>query len=202
MKIDPAKLNRKEGHDLLAAAVIPRPIAFVSTIGENVVYNLSPFSFFAVMSVEPPVVGFAIGPKSGGGKKDTLLNIEYAKDFVVNMVTEEYVEKMNLTSGAYPPEVDEFKVVGLTPVKSESVKSPRLAESPVNLECRLIRILKFGKAPRLEHFVIGEVIRAHVRDELWGKEGIDFARIKAIGRLGGIAYCRTRDIFDMDRPKV
>jgi len=167
MKIDPADLDRKSTHDILAGTVLPRPIAFISTVGEDGVCNLAPYSFFIPVSMKPILLGVSIGRKRDGSKKDTLVNIEWGKDFVVNLVTEALAEAMNQTAGEYPKEVDEFQVAGLTPVKADRVKSPRVAESPVNIECRLHQILGFGDLPRLNEFVLGEVLQIHVKDEYW-----------------------------------
>ena len=200
MKLDPPQLDWMEAHELLAGAVLPRPIAFVSTIGADGVNNVAPFSFFSSISVKPAYVGFSIGRYRDGRKKDTLVNIESTKDFVINIVTEELVDAMNQASKDYPSNVDEFKEVGLTPVKSDLVRSPMVAESPVNMECRLVKILEFGEAPRMNHFVIGEVLRVHVKDDLWIDSKIKADRLKAVGRLGEELYCRTTDMFVKKRP--
>jgi len=200
MKFNPANLNRQDAHALMVGAVMPRPIAFVSTIGENGVYNIAPFSFFTAMSSKPAIVGFGVAHKRDGAKKDTLVNIEFAKDFVINLVTEELAEAMNQTSGEYPSHVDEFKVVGLFPLKSDLVKSPRLAESPVNIECRLRQILEFGQPPDATSFIIGDVLLVHVKEESLVDGVIKESKVKAIGRMGQDFYCRTRDIFEMKRP--
>ena len=202
MKIDPATMDRKTAHDIMVGAALPRPIAFVSTIGANGVYNLAPFSFFIPMAAKPAIVGVGIGRKRDGSKKDTLVNIEFAKDFVINVVTESLAEAMNQTAGEYPPEVDEFAVAKLTPVKAALVKSPMVAESPVKMECRLLQILEFGQFPGINNFVVGEVIQVHVKDELWVNGEIQSSRLKAIGRMGGDLYCRTSDVFEMKRPVV
>ncbi len=202
MKIDPTKLDRKAAHELLVGVALPRPIAFVSTIGEQGVYNLAPFSFFIPMSVKPAIVGLGIGRKKDGSKKDTLVNIELTKDYVINLVTERLAEPMNQSAGEYPPEVDEFKIAGLTPTRADLVKSPLVAESPVNMECRLLQILEYGEFPRINNFVIGEVIQVHVKDEFWGDGEIQSSKLMAIGRMGGDLYCRTRDVFEMKRPIV
>ena len=202
MKIDPATLDRKTSHDIMVGAALPRPIAFISTLGANGIYNLAPYSFFIPMAAKPAIVGVGIGRKRDGSKKDTLVNIEFAKDFVINVVTESLAEAMNQTAGEYPPEVDEFAVAKLTPVKAELVKSPLVAESPVKMECRLLQILEFGQFPGINNFVIGEVIQVHVKDELWVDGEIQSSRLRAIGRMGGDLYCRTTDVFEMKRPVV
>ncbi len=200
MKLDPSQLDWMEAHELLVGAVLPRPIAFVSTIGADGVNNVAPFSFFSSISVKPAYVGFSIGRYRDGRKKDTLVNIEFTKDFVINIVTEELVDAMNQASRDYPSHVDEFKEVGLTPVRSDLVRSPRVIESPVNMECRLVKILEFGEAPRMNTFVIGEVLRVHVKDDLWIDHKIKADRLKAVGRLGEELYCRTTDMFEKKRP--
>ena len=200
MKIDPSRLDWMDAHELLAGAVLPRPIAFVSTIGENGINNVAPFSFFSPISVKPAYVGFSIGRYRDGRKKDTLMNIEFSKDFVINVVTEELVEAMNQASKDYPPNVDEFKEAGLTPVRGDLVQSPMVAESPVNMECRLVKMLEFGEAPRITNFVIGEVLRVHIKNELWIDNKIKADRLRAVGRLGEELYCRTTDMFEKKRP--
>ena len=200
MKIDLAKLDLMGAHGFMVGAVLPRPIAWVSTIGQDGVYNLAPFSFFTGLSSKPAVVGFGVGAKRDGRKKDTLVNIEFSKDFVINIVTGPMAEAMNRTAGEYPSQVDEFKEAGLTAVKSDLVKPPRVAESPVNLECRLLQILEFGAAPRINRFVIGEVLLAHVRDDLWKNGVIQGDKLGAVGRMGEDFYCRTTDRFEMKRP--
>ena len=183
------------------SAVVPRPIAWVSTIGEDGVFNLAPYSAFTSISLKPTLVGITFGWKRGGEKKDTLKNIEFSKDFVVNVVVEALAEAMNLTATQYPSDVDEFKEAGLTPIKADLVKSPMVAESPVNMECRLVQILEFGEAPLGTQVVIGEVVLVHIKDELWTGKYIEPSKLKAVARIGGRdSYCRTRDIFEMERP--
>jgi flavin reductase (DIM6/NTAB) family NADH-FMN oxidoreductase RutF len=149
--------------------------------------------------MKPPLLGFEISTRRDGRKKDTIRNIEFSKDFVVNCVDENIAEAMNKASGDYPSDVDEFEVTGLTPLKADKVKAPIVAESPVSFECRLFQILQFGELPRISQFVIGEVVIAHVRDDLWIDGSIDSRRLKAIGRLGTDLYCRTTDIFEMKK---
>jgi flavin reductase (DIM6/NTAB) family NADH-FMN oxidoreductase RutF len=202
MKLNPDRLDEKQAHDLLVCAVLPRPIAFVSTVGQDGVYNVAPFSYFTVMSSKPAVVGIGIGSRRDGSKKDTLVNIEFTKDFAVSVVTESLAEAMNRASGDYPSRVDEFKEIGLTPVPSDAICSPRVAESPINMECRLMQILEFGRGPRISRFVIGEVLMIHVDGDLWADGIIRAHELKAIGRLGEDFYCRTEDLFEMKRPTI
>ena len=202
MKIDVANLDQRSSHRLMVGAVVPRPIAWVSTVGEDGVFNLAPFSAYAMVSMKPALVGFCVAITRDGRKKDTLKNIESTKEFVINVVDETLAEAMNVTAATYPSDVDEFKEARLTPVKADLVKAPMVAESPINLECRLTQVLEFGEAPRTNSFIIGEVLRVHVKDELYANEEIQMSQLKAIGRLGGGGdlYCRTSDSFEMKRP--
>lgn len=200
MKINPRVLDNRDSHKLNTAAIVPRPIAFVSTIDEDGIFNLAPFSAYATICVKPAIVCFGIAPRRDGQKKDTLKNIEFSKDFVINVVNETLAEAMNKSSAAFPSFVDEFKEVGLTAIKSDLVKAPRVAESPINMECKLLQILEFGKSPNGSHLVIGEVVLFHVKDELYFNGEIQMSRLKAIGRLGGDFCCRTTDMFEMKRP--
>jgi flavin reductase (DIM6/NTAB) family NADH-FMN oxidoreductase RutF len=200
MKITPARLNQKDLHELFGSAILPRPIAFVSTIGEDGVFNLAPFSFFTPLCLKPAIVALSIGWKRDGQKKDTLRNIEYSKDFVINVVNEALAEAMNQACAEYPSDVDEFKQVGLTPVKADLVKAPMVAESPVNMECKLVEIRQYGGLPSGAHVVIGEVIFVHVKEELWSNDHIEISKLRVIGRLGEDLYCRVTDLFEMKRP--
>ncbi len=201
MKINPKELTWHKAHDILTDIAAPRPIAFVSTIGEDEAYNLAPYSFFSPMCNIPMIVGFSIGRKMNGQKKDTLLNIEFKKEFVICVVTESIARPMVQTATAYPIHVDEFKEAGLTPAKADIVAPPLVAESPVNMECRLTQILKLYEGPKKNDFVIGEVLRIHVKDDVIVKDQIDASKLKLIARLGGKgkAYCRTTDIFNIKR---
>jgi flavin reductase (DIM6/NTAB) family NADH-FMN oxidoreductase RutF len=152
----------------------------------------------------PAVVGFGVGRHRDGRKKDTLRNDEATKEFVINIVTEDLAEAMNVTSAPYPPEISEFDRAGLTPVKCELVAPMRVGQSPISMECRMLQILEFGKEPTMNSFVIGEVLLIHVKDELWDKGAIDSSRLRTVGRLGGGTdlYCRITDTFEMKRPEI
>lgn len=200
MKINPTDLDRRALHELFMSAVVPRPIAWVSTVGENGVNNLAPFSCMTILCQDPAIICMNIAWNRDSRKKDTLRNIEFAKDFVVAAVDDSLAEAMNQTAGGYPPDIDEFGKVSLTPLKSDIVTSPMVAESPVNMECKLHDIIEFGTPPNGSHAVFGQILRVHVRDDLWRDDHIDSARLKAIGRLGEDLYCRTTDLFEMKRP--
>ena len=201
MKINPADLDRRARHELVMSVVVPRPIAFVSTIGENGIFNLAPYSTFTSLALKPALLCFSIGWRRNGQKKNTLRNIEFSKDFVINVVDETLAQAMNQASAEYPSGVDKFKQVGLTPAKSDIVKAPMIAESPVNMECKLTQILEFGEVPDGSHVVIGQVVLVHIKDELWSGEYVEPTKLKAIARIGGEdCYCRPTDIFKMKRP--
>ena len=204
MKIDPKDSNQQDSSHLLTDIVAPRPIAWVSTVGEHGVFNLAPFSAYGMVSTRPMVVALSVSSNRDGKKKDTLKNIEAMKEFVINVVTEDLAEQMNKTSAPYPNDVSEFEKVGLTPIKADLIKAPMVAESPVKMECRVIQIIEFGKHPTMTSLIIGEVLRVHIADEFYDKASRRVSGLKAIARLGGDGdlYCRSRDMFQMKRPSV
>ena len=196
IEIDPSSITDTQSYKLLSGIIVPRPVAWVSTIGRNGVFNAAPFSFFTGISMNPPTLGFSIVLRNGR-KKDTLKNLEYTRDFVVNVVTAELAEKMNDTAVDFPGDVDEMEVIGLTAAPSDKVRSPRIAESPVNMECKLKKIMIFGKSR--ERFVIGEVVKFHVAKEIMSDYKMDFSKLDAIGRLAGNSYCSTTEMYDIRR---
>jgi len=200
MKIDPTTLDYKGIHDLMMDCILPRPIAFVSTISENGVFNLAPYSCVSPVSNHPPLVGISIGTYRDSRQKDTLVNIQWSKDFVINVVHEDLAEAMNKASTDWPIDVDEFKEIGLTAIKADLVKAPLVAESRINIECHLRQIIDVGDAMRRADFVIGQVLLVHVKDGFFMDGEIQMQKLKIIGRMGGEFYCRTQDIFKMKRP--
>jgi flavin reductase (DIM6/NTAB) family NADH-FMN oxidoreductase RutF len=142
------------------------------------------------------MVCFSVEPKPDGAKKDTLRNAEFTGDFVVNLVPEELAKAMNATAENFPPEVSEFTKAGLTAAASERVRASRIAESPVNLECRVERVVELGRSS----LVIGEVLVVHVRDDLFRDGTVDVARLRPVARLAGNEYCRLGEVFELDRP--
>ena len=199
MKVEPSALHGKEMHDFFSSVVVPRPIAFISTVDAAGRYNAAPFSAFNYLSLNPPILVFA-SSRRGRKKKDTVMNIEAVGDFVVNMVDENMAEAMNQAAAAYPPEIDEIKEVGLIALKSDIVKSPRIAEAPISMECRLIQTMEFGCKPTRSTIIFGEVLMVHVKDEVMTQGKIDPLKAKIIARLGDMdIYCRTTDVFKMKR---
>jgi len=198
--IEPDSVGFPNVYKVMVGSIVPRPIAFVSTVSPAGIYNLAPFSFFTGASVNPPVVCFCPLRKADGRPKDTLNNIEQNGDFVVNIVSEEFIEQMNTTSAEFPPDVDEFRVSGLTPVPSDLVKAPRVKESHVSMECRLFRIFQISDRPSGGSIVTGEIVRLHVDDACIDNFRIDPDKLRAVGRMAGITYVRTADRFDLARP--
>lgn len=200
--IDPGQHAPDDIYKLMIGVIVPRPIAFVSSLDPAGVRNLAPFSYFTGCSTNPPVVCFCTAVRSGPRPyKDTLYNVRATGEFVVNIVSEEIAEQMNMTSAEVPPEVDEFELSGLTPLASDLVKPPRVAESKVQMECRLSQIIEVSDKPGGGKLVLGEVLRFHIQDSILDGYKIDADALKAIGRMGGPTYTRTRDRFVMQRPK-
>ena len=203
MIIDPASSSIHDIEKLLVGVILPRPIAFVSTISLDGVANLAPFSFFTAVCPRPPVICFcnSIRPRDGA-KKDTLRNVEATGEFVVNVVSEDFAAQMVTCSGDYPPDVSEFDISGLTPIASDLVKPPRVKESRVQMECRLLQVVTVSTEPGGGSLVMGEVLRFHVDDSVIDDGKVDPDKLRPIGRMGGITYVRTTDRFTMTRPKV
>lgn len=193
MFIDPDTLDPQSCYKLLIGSVVPRPIAWTSTLSREGVRNLAPFSFFTVASRQPPMLCISIGPRSDGDlDKDTLSNVEETGEFVVNIVSLTLSNAMHESSKNHPPEADEFEKAGLTLAPCEVVGVPRVEEAGVSMECLLDRVLPLGS----DHLVIGRVVRFHVRDELYEAGRIDVAGLDPLGRLAG-DYTRVETIFEL-----
>ncbi|MEH2433051.1 MAG: flavin reductase family protein [Nostoc sp.] len=200
MIIDPSQNNPRNNYQLLVGSVVPRPIAWVSTIASDGTLNVAPFSFFMGVTANPPTLAISTGLKRGV-KKDTLFNVEQSGELVVNIVIEELGEQMNTTSGDFPPDVDEFQVAGLTPVPSKRVRPPRVAESPINIECVLKQVVYVGNEGSQSGLIIAEAVLWHIRDDLLTPQNtIDVAKLHAIGRLSANWYTRTQDLYEITRP--
>jgi flavin reductase (DIM6/NTAB) family NADH-FMN oxidoreductase RutF len=205
--IDPKNHNYSDIYKLMIGAVVPRPIAFVSSVDAKGIFNLAPFSYFTICSSNPPFAVFCPvhrGPDQPS--KDTLQNVRETRDFVVNIVSEDLLAQMNLTAADYPPEMDEFAISGLTPVASERVKAPRVEESPVQMECMLKDVITLSDKPGGGSLVIGEIVLIHLAKSVLADPEknvfkIDPDKLKAIGRMGGPTYTRTRDRINLERPK-
>ena len=206
MQFDPQVIDSAAMYKLLIGSVVPRPIAWVSSVDAAGVRNLAPFSYFMAITHDPPTVAFSSGPRGaevGGGvrgKKDTLHNVEVTREFVVNVVDDALAEAMNVTSGDYAPEVDEFAKAGLQAAPGVKVRVPRVAAAPVSMECRLAQVIPVGNLPH--HLIVGQIVHMHVRDDVFDPATgrLDMHRLKPVGRLAGHLYTHVHDIFEMKRP--
>lgn len=197
MKIDAKTLNDHDSYRLLTGSILPRPIAWVTSVNpESGVVNLAPFSFFTGVSVLPPLVLFA-SERRNGEKKDTVRNIEATGEFGLNLVTADLAEQMVLSAADFPPDVSEVTEAGLELMAGDKISAPLVAASPVKMECKLERIIEIGTSPH--SLVIGEVVQWHIRDDLYDNGRIDMNRLNALGRLAGNNYVRTNDIFSVQR---
>jgi flavin reductase (DIM6/NTAB) family NADH-FMN oxidoreductase RutF len=197
MYFDFARFNPRERYKLLSSTITPRPIAWVSTIDAQGKPNAAPFSFFNVFAEDPATVGFAINHRSDIDRKDTGENVRLQNEFVVNLVSDDTLERMNVTAIEFGPEVDEFTEAGLTPAPSSLIRTPRIAQSCVSFECTLMQIVTLGSRRSL---VIGEVLAMHVRDDAVLDATrclIDTPRLRLIGRMHGHHYVRTTEILEM-----
>jgi len=199
MEFDFTTLSPKDRYRLLIGSVVPRPIAFVTTRDQNDVPNAAPFSFFQCGSHDPPSVALGMELRAEGTLKDTVRIIRATREFVVNLVSEAIAERMNICAVDFPEGMDELSEAGLTAVPSSVVKPPRIAESPVNMECKLLEELRFGEGGK-RSIVLGEVLRFHIRDDVLTAGGrVDLDAMKPVGRLAGSGYIRLSDRFDMKR---
>lgn len=201
MLIDVASTPVVEVYQHLVGVVTPRPIAWVTTVDRNGLVNLAPFSFFNAFGANPPVVVFSPTLRRDSTKKDTLLNVEATGEFVLNAAVAALAEQVNRSSKDLPPGVSEAADCGLELVPSVKVKPPRVAASPVHMECRVRQVVPIGSGPIAANLVIGEVLVLHIDDKLLDARGrVDPQRLQTIGRLGGDFYCQTSDLFEMKRP--
>jgi flavin reductase (DIM6/NTAB) family NADH-FMN oxidoreductase RutF len=189
-----------QNYKFLIGAILPRPIAVVSTKNENGSNNLAPFSFFNGFSAKPMIVGFSTIRKPGTGeKKDTLLNIEREKEFVVNFVTESNADLINLCSTEIPTGEDEFTFAGLTPLDSDIVAAKRLLESPIQFECVLRDIVSYGDQPGAGTLITGEVVKVHIDESVYDNGRIITSAWKPMGRGAGNDWFKTDSIIEKTR---
>jgi flavin reductase (DIM6/NTAB) family NADH-FMN oxidoreductase RutF len=206
MQLDPQTIGKDAMYKLMIGCVVPRPIAWVSSVDANGVSNLAPFSYFMAITHDPPTIAFSSSPRAlgggGRGKKDTLRNVEATREFVVNVVDDALAEQMNVTSGDYAPHVDEFEQANLVAAPSVKVRAPRVAAAPINMECRVVQIIPIGNQP--SNLVIGEIVHLHVRDDVYDPATgrLDMHRLRPVGRLAGHLYAHVHEIFEMKRPSV
>lgn len=185
----------------LIRLIVPRPIAWVSTISAAGQTNLAPFSFFAGVGSNPPSLLFCPANRRDGEPKDTMRNVIEQGEFVVNIVTESQAELMNQTAAELAEDESEFEVFGVPSVASSVVRPPRVAGAPAHLECRLMQVIRLGQGPGGANIVIGEIVHLGIADHVVNDRGFaDSEKLQAVGRMGGSAYCRTTDTFELRRP--
>jgi flavin reductase (DIM6/NTAB) family NADH-FMN oxidoreductase RutF len=192
------KLTSRDRYKLLTGVVVPRPIALVTTLDSVGGVNAAPFSFFNAMGSDPPLVVLGIGNRSRDEPKDTAKNIRARGEFVVNLVSDAIAEHMNVTSIDFPEGMDELAAAGLTAAPSHCVKPPRIAESPVNMECREFSTQEIGR----NRIIMGEVLCMHVRDDCVDPQRfyVHTEKLHAVGRMHAPGwYCRTGETFELPR---
>jgi flavin reductase (DIM6/NTAB) family NADH-FMN oxidoreductase RutF len=212
LSINPADSQARQVYKLMTGIIVPRPVALVSTLDRNGVPNLAPFSFFTGVGSNPPTVLFcpvvrsaAVGSADTDGlpdlRKDTLRNVEETGEFVINVVSEAISDAANATAAEVPPDVDEFVLSGLTPRASEVVRPARVAESPAQMECKLLQVIYTSREPGAGVIVLGEIVRFHVLESLVDDFRVDPDGLDAVGRMAGNTWVRTRDRIELVRPK-
>jgi flavin reductase (DIM6/NTAB) family NADH-FMN oxidoreductase RutF len=201
MRVDLTALHPRDAYNWLTHTILPRPIAWVSTISSEGRTNLAPFSFFQGVTASPPSLLFIPVRDRHGKKKDTALNLDQVPEFVVNTVSNSLAEMMNATSANLPYGESEFEKFGIESVPSERVRPPRVAGSLVSFECKVHQVVAVGEGPLSANVVIGLVQVVHLADAAMGADGFpDPAKMDLIGRMGGNRYSRTRDTFELKRP--
>lgn len=198
MQIDPGSLSAREAHRLMISLITPRPIAWVTTVSPEGVVNAAPFSFFNGVCSKPPTVMVSVGP-GRHIEKDTIRNIKSTGEFVVNLVSEEHAEAMNITATEYPYGISEIEEAGLETEPSSTVDVPRIKGSPACLECTLQSLVPVGNPPT--SLVLGNVLAFHIREDIpWDRDsGLEPSDMGVIGRLGQNRYVKISEIFEMDR---
>lgn len=201
LPVDPDHLSERENYKFLIGSIIPRPIAFVTTASKDGVLNGAPFSYFNIVSSNPPMISLSI-QRSGGKQKDTARNILESGEFVVHIVDEQNVEKINQTAASLAPYESEVELAQLTPVNSVKVSVPGVKEAKVRMECVLEQALELGggDVPGCD-FIIGKVVQFHIEDSIYDHGRINPERLAAVSRLAGNNYAKVGEIFEIERPK-
>lgn len=201
MEIDFETLPPREAYSFLVTSILPRPIAWVSTISSAGRTNLAPFSFFQGVTANPPTLLIIPVNHRDGRKKDTVRNIEETGEFVVNVVPYALAEQMNATAALLPSDESEFEKYGVGSASSTRVRPPRVAASPIAFECGVHLIVPIGEGPLAAHVVFGRIRCAHIADAVLGPDGLpDPGKLDLVGRLGGELYTRTTERFPLKRP--
>jgi flavin reductase (DIM6/NTAB) family NADH-FMN oxidoreductase RutF len=196
LSLDILTYSEEDRYKFLMGTVIPRPIALVTSLNEDGVLNAAPFSQFVVISVSPPLLAF-VAKERTDGLKDTVRNVLASGEFVINTVTERMAEQVQQCSNDYPPPVSEVELVGFHPIPSSIVRPSRIAESPVQFECRLHRTVEFGKLGSQANLCVGEVLLVHYAEGVVSGHRVKHEMMNALGRIAGRSYIRTRDRLDV-----
>jgi flavin reductase (DIM6/NTAB) family NADH-FMN oxidoreductase RutF len=193
---DFSQLTARQRYKLLIGTVVPRPIAWVTTINPEGRINAAPYSFFNCLSADPPILALGVENHADMSFKDTALNIRMTEEFTVNIVDHAHIDAMNICAVAFPPEVEELQMAGLTTIAGEKVRCPRIAEAPVALECCRHLSLTLGRSREI---ILGRVLAVHIREDIVDSEQfyVDQQGLDAVGRMGGHGYATTRDYFDL-----
>jgi flavin reductase (DIM6/NTAB) family NADH-FMN oxidoreductase RutF len=201
MIYDPTEHPFLETHKLMIGSIVPRPIAFVSTLSKDGFENLAPFSYFNGICSNPPSIMFCPARRGYDGKtKDTLNNIRDTEEFAVNIVSEDFAEQMVSTSTDFEPEVNEFEVSGLTPEPCQKIAPPKVAEAKISFECKLNKIIPVGnEGPGGGFVIIGTIVLFHIDDDVYEDGYINLGKLRPIGRLAGNMYTRTTDKLEIIR---
>lgn len=204
VSLDPNEMSQRDLYRLLIGAVVPRPIAFVSTCNQQGNTNVAPFSFFNGVSSRPPCLMIAIGPPPEGKEaKDTLKNIQEQKEFVVNTVHESFVDQVVQCAALYPYGESELDAAGLHTLPSDMVKAPRVKESPVHFECKLHKLVPVDESdPMSSTLVLGRIVKIHILDAAYKEKKVVFEELKPVARLGGISYGRVTEPYQRAVPKI
>src|SRR5262245_25201636 len=195
MELDLGGLDRRSAYKAMISLIIPRPIAFASTIGPAGNINVAPFSYFNGVSSAPPIISVSVGPKRSGAK-DTAANVRREREFVVNVVTPDLMAGVIVGAVDHPPDVSELELAKLTPAPSSKVRTPGVKESPIRMECTLHQIVDVEGGTSL---ILGRVVHVHVDDAIWVDGRVDPRKLTFVGRLGDDFYCRVNDIFEVAR---
>ncbi|BBN97665.1 flavin reductase family protein [Sporolactobacillus terrae] len=199
LSIDPSSRTERENYKLLIGTVIPRPIAFVTTLSDRNVINGAPFSYFNLVATDPPMLSIAV-QRSGGARKDTARNSLARKQFVVHVVDEQNVLQINQTAARLSPSQSEIEAAALTPVTSSKIAVPGIKEAKVRFECVLEQAIELGGARPTCDLIIGRVVHYHIQDDLYDHGRIDARKLAAVSRLAGVNYAKLGDFFSIDRP--
>jgi flavin reductase (DIM6/NTAB) family NADH-FMN oxidoreductase RutF len=201
ISIDPRRQSDRDNYKILIGSILPRPIAFVTTLSKEGVLNAAPYSYFNIVTANPPLISISV-QRVQGNPKDTSRNAVEAGEFVVHISDETYINEINETAANLPPDESEVTLTGLTPIQSEKISVPGVAEANIRMECVLERVIPLGgteEKPACD-LLIGRVVQFHIAEALYEQGHIDVQRLKPISRLAGNDYVKLGEIFQLERP--